>query len=1142
MKTQQILALCAAQNVQLSLENGKLEVLFDEFPTDELLTLLKANKPELIDFISSHSQTSLASQPIEKADRDKPLRLSYSQQRLWLLDKMGNGGIQNNISASYIVIGDFNITALQAALDNVIARHEVLRTNYIEVQGETHQKVDTKVSAQITLVDLSDRDEVSQEYEINQHMLKEFEQGFDLAVSKKLRAVAIRKSPQEHVILFTAHLIAADGWSMNLLVNEFSLYYQEYVNNSDIKFEQLPIQYVDYANWQRKYFDSSFFIEQLTYWEENLGDIPQLHSLPLDKVRPAVQDISGAKHFNTLDVALVNKLKLLASSQDVTLFMLLQTAFSLLLARWSNEDDIVIGTPVAGRVNAEIEPLMGYFANNLVLRTTFSPRLTFNRLLSQAKDKILNAFSNQDIPFELLVDKVQPERTLSYTPLFQIMFRLQNNEQTSLVLPGADVSTLPSAHTTVKFDLDLSVSEDEGKLDLTWSYATSLFEAETIMRMNESFEMLLSDIVRDSEQNIYQLNMVSAKQKQEFSLWNNTNTEFEQGIGMHELFIRRALLEPNSIAVTDINGSVTYEQLLRLSLSVAKHLKDHGVQTEDLVGVRLPKGRYQVIATLGIIMAGGAYLPMEIKWPQTRCHGIVEQAGVKMIIFADERDSLDSSDILQVNICEINPQVRELAVLSKELAVSRCSDKLAYVIFTSGSTGKPKGVAIEHGAAVNTLIAINEAYQITSADKALAVSALSFDLSVYDIFGMLAAGGEVVYPEDSRAVDPEHWAELVEHHNITLFNAVPASADLLVMVFERLGKSSLSSMRNILMSGDWISPTLPKRLWQVFNNCQTHSLGGATEASIWSISYPITEDTSHLKSVPYGKPMANQTFHILNREQQPVPVGVPGELFIGGKGVARCYFGDEERTVNSFISNSELNDTLYKTGDLGRYLPDGNIEFIGRIDDQVKILGFRVELGEIEANLVNEIVVKEAIVQAVGEGNNTRLAAYVIPETMPEDIHEFNKDLKRNIALNLPTYMLPTAFVLLQEFPLTANGKVNKKALPEPSDIYQDEFVEPETETEIGLTGLWQQILELDKVSSEANFFELGGNSLQLSKMIYEVNEMFEIELSFMELFELATLRLIASKIDEKVLNKKMSERMLSSQSNVDENTLEILI
>lgn len=1143
MNIQKILAMCAEQDVQLNVENGELEVLFDDYPTDELISILREHKPQIIEFISTHNPTALASQLINNVSRDGKLRLSYSQQRLWLVDKMGGNAVQNNMSAAFHVNGKLNLSALQVSLDTLVKRHEILRTNYVESQGGTFQEVSTAEPVNVALVDLSDLEQSEKNRQVDAHIVAESQLAFNLRQSQKLRVVVMKLADDHHVIIFTSHFIAVDTWSMNILVGEFAHYYHQCIATSTVQFEDLPIQFVDFASWERDYFESNAFTQQIDYWRETLNGIPLVHSI-LDKPRPPVADITGAKLVRSMEKEFLDKLNKLARQHNVTLFILLQSAFALLIGRWSNESDVVIGTPVAGRIRPELEPLIGCFTHNLVLRTKLPSEASFSSYLAECKNNTLTAFSNQDIPFELMVDVVQPERSLSHTPLFQIMFGLQNSEKCSLQLEDAEVTPIVRKEKSVKFELDLSVSEEENGLELVWSYATSMFAADTIQRMSESFGLLLRNIVRNCDQDIHQLEMLDDSQKQTINSWNKTAVEFETGIGMHELFLRQALQQPNAVAVRDSEGSVTYEQLLRLSVSLAKQLKEHAVKKEELVGIRLPKGRLQIVATLGIIMSGGAYLPMETGWPSSRCKDILMQAGTCIIIVDEEHHNDNFDDIHCLNINKVKAAEGSVEELVNAVEVKGCEEDLAYVIFTSGSTGKPKGVAIKHGAVVNTLLDINQRYEVTNADKVLAVSALSFDLSVYDIFGTLSAGGEIVYPDDDKAVDPDHWAELIEAHNITLFNAVPASADLLTLAFERKGKYSQQSMRNILMSGDWISPTLPKRLWKVFSNAKTYSLGGATEASIWSISYPIKEDTSHLKSVPYGKPLANQRFYILNQKQQQVPIGVPGELYIGGKGVARCYFGDEERTKKSFIYHKQLNEYLYRTGDLGRYLPDGNIEFIGRVDHQVKILGFRVELGEIEASLKSSPSVKEAIVLALGNAYRKRLVAYVIPANIPEvaETKEFISKLKWKISSELPSYMVPSSFVLLDAFPLTANGKVNKDAFPAPHESSENDQVGPETETEVAMMGIWKNLLSIEKLSAESNFFDLGGNSLQLSMLVYEINDSFGIQVEIKDMFEFATLRSIAKHIDEKVQNKLASERLQATQLEKREDKVEVVI
>ncbi|PCC14221.1 MULTISPECIES: non-ribosomal peptide synthetase [unclassified Pseudoalteromonas] len=1159
MDIQAILTMCEQQSVSLSVEEGNLQVLFDDMPTDELLQHLRSNKPQIIEFMQqqqTHQVQSGNHVPLVVLDRKLGrFPVSHSQQRMWLLNNMQGTDNQNNVQAVLKINGPLQKACLQQAVNSILARHEILRTRYVESADGVQQEI-----VEVAGLPLIEHDLIKSQSslesqtgiatdDLNGSTVEAIidncaRYAFDLAKAPLLRANLICVAEQEHLLALTLPMIAADGESLKILVQEVTRLYASLTDKqaANVTMPELSFQYADYASWHREYLQSDGAQASLQYWRDTLVDLPQLHSLPTDHARPVAQQYEGEVHSLACNPALAQKLEKLATNNQTSLFVLLQTAFALLVARWSNEQRIVIGTPVAGRTQSQLQHNVGYFANNLVNLTQFSDEHTFIDVLSANKVSFANALDHQDIPYEYLVENIQYTRTQSHTPLFQIMFRLQHISEQLIQTKDTVFSLYPYKQSLAKFDLDLCVNQSESGLSFSWTYAKSIFQQASIERLSEAFIKLLEGIVVTPQANIYDYPIASESDLAKIAAYNDTDIDFAETVtcetSMHGLFIQQVTRQPSAIAVRDQYGTVSYEALLRAAYGLAQRLKEYDLQQEELIAVRLPKGREQAIATLGILMAGAAYLPLEENWPAERCDNIISQAGCRLLVSHQESPLLLSEKLTCIDVHSIEPCNDELASILERVPTEGMASQLAYVIFTSGSTGKPKGVAIEHGMAVNTLLDINRKYSVTEKDSVLAVSALSFDLSVYDLFGLLAAGGEVIYPNDHKASDPNEWMQLLEQHNITLWNSVPASADLLTLQFEMAGRVSTAPLRIVMMSGDWIPTGLPSRLWQRFEQAKVYSLGGATEGSIWSIHYPITQDCSNLPSVPYGMPLANQYFYVLNKALQPVPLGCQGDLYIGGKGVAREYFNDSQRTQGSFIWHERLQQRLYKTGDLGRLLSEGYIEFLGRSDNQVKILGFRIEMGEIEAQLSSAEQIEKAVVIALGERQDKKLVAYIVPtlEHRQADEEQFLiRAMQERLAVTLPAYMMPSAFVVLHELPLTANGKLDLKALPEAHFFAPTQMEAAQTDTEQQLANIWKAILGVDEICVAANFFELGGNSLQLSRLIYEAQEAFQVELNMMEVFELATIRTIAQCIDDKLLSQKLSSIELDEQRQEQE-------
>ncbi|MFD2170023.1 amino acid adenylation domain-containing protein [Tumebacillus lipolyticus] len=941
---------------------------------------------------------------IRPMPRAGKLPLSFAQQRLWFIDRFEPGSSLYNIPMGVRLRGTLQVAALRQALQEIVNRHEVLRTSFALVDGEPVQVIAPESVLLLPFADLRDIPEADREAQAMRLVLEEAGAPFDLEKGSLVRAKLLQLTEEEHILLVTIHHIAADGWSMGVLIQEFSALYTAFVQEQPSPLQPLSIQYADFAQWQRDWLQGEVLDQQLGYWKRQLGgDLPMLQ-LPTDRPRPAVQTFEGATLKFKLPPAVTDSLAAYSKQQGVTFYMTLLAAFNTLLYRYTGQEDLLVGSPIANRNRSEIEHLIGFFVNSLVHRNDLSGNPTFAELLNRVSQVTLDAYAHQDLPFERLVEEIQPERSLSYNPLFQVVFVLQNAPMDALALPGLELHAVEAdndanvdftlfLNNTSKFDLTLYIVEEADGFVGRFEYNSDLFEATTIERMSGHYLTLLESIVDNPAQKIAELPMLTQLEQERMALWNDTDGEVSDEL-LHTLFDKQAAKTPERTAIVSVAGTMSYAELDRRANRVAHLLRDLGAQPNRLVAVAMEKGWEQVVAVLGILRAGAAYLPIDPTLPQDRIWHLLKQGEVEVVLnqsWVDER--LAWPDHVQ-RLAVDGDQMASYA--DTPLTTVQGKRDIAYVIFTSGSTGLPKGVVIDHQGAVNTCLDINERFGVTEEDRVLALSSLSFDLSVYDLFGTLAVGGTVVIPDTSKQGDPAYWTELVEQERITIWNSAPALAKILVEHVRETGKSLSQSLRLVMMSGDWIPLTLPVHLKQLVPSIETYSLGGATEASIWSILYPIREIDPAWKSIPYGRPMKNQQFYILNDAFEPCPIGVAGDLYIGGIGLALGYWRDEEKTNASFITHPRTGLRLYRTGDQGRYMADGNIEFIGRVDNQVKVRGFRIELGEIEAVLDQHQSVLESVVLARPDARGDKqLVAYVVQQEAREVSVEQEEEQKQ---------------------------------------------------------------------------------------------------------------------------------------------------
>ncbi len=1026
--------------------------------------------------------------------REEPLPLSFSQQRLWFIDQLEPGSPLYNIPVALRVEGPLQAAVLALCFGEIVRRHEVLRTVFAAPEGEPVQVILRATPFELPLVDLACLPDLSA------LAAAEAARPFDLTSGPLLRGTLLRMAPEDHVVLLTMHHIVSDGWSMGLLVREVAALYAAFAEGRPSPLPELPVQYADFAVWQRSRLRGEVLESEISWWRRQLADLPPLLELPTDRPRPAVLSFRGATRPVRLPAGLTWQAQALSRREDATLFMVLLAAFQALLARWSGQPDLAVGTPIAGRNRTEIEGLIGFFVNTLVLRGDLSGKPTFRELLGRVRETSLSAYAHQDVPFEKLIQEISPERSLAHTPLFQVMLALQNAPVTALEIRSLRLRPVSGAGTTAKFDLLLSLDEWNGGLLGSAEHATDLFDAATIDRLTGHFERLLTAALEAPDLAVSDLPLLpDSERHQVLSEWNDTaagHDEEDKETLIHELFETWAARTPEATAVVCGTEIMTYGELEEQANRLAHHLRSRGIGLGSLVGIHLRRGLPMIPALLAVLKAGAAYVPLEVGHPPARLRWIL--------------DTLEISCVLtETDVIRPAGPIRPIRPISSP-------DDLAYIIFTSGSTGTPKGVMVRHRPVVNLIRWAHRTFAFSPQDRVLFVASLSFDLSVFDIFGLLAAGGSIRIATEDEIHDPERLLRALAEEPITSWDSAPAALEQTVPFLPGMDPQARPVLRLVFLSGDWIPVTLPDRIRERFPGAQVISLGGATEATVWSNVFPIAAVDPAWTSIPYGRPIENARYHVLDERLSPCPAGVPGDLYIGGGCLADGYAREPELTAHKFIPDPWSmvpGGRLYRTGDRARHRPDGNLEFLGRRDNQVKIRGFRIELGEIETTLAALAGVREAVVVVrPNTSNDLRLVAYVVGDAAAETLRE-------SLRERLPDYMVPAAFVTLAALPLTPNGKVDRKALlsPEAAPEWQRSeatYLPPRTPVEEVLAGIWAEVLGLERVGAADHFFDLGGHSLLATRVMARVRSVFGIEVPLRDLFEAPTLASLAVRIE----------------------------
>ena len=1047
-----------------------------------------------------------------------PAPLSFAQERLWFLEQLQPDTPAFNLPFALQIQGPLNIDRLKQSLNYVVQRHETLRTTFTNTDQGARQVVLTELVVDIPVIDLNIYTGTALTDQIEHHIAQDADMPFDIAQVPLFRLTLLHLAPNDYIAVFNMHHIISDGWSVTLFIQELSHFYAclstdptPNLEQGDDLLPELPIQYRDFAVWQREWLRGETLAEQFNYWKKQLYKAPPIQTLPTSKPRPKRQTFNSAKHPVRVAPDLSRAAKALGRQSGVTLFMVLLAAFKGLLARYVGQTDIVVGTPIANRNRVEVESLIGFMLNTLVLRTDLAGNPTFKELLGRVREVSLGAFSHQDLPFEKLVEELSPERHLNYTPLFQIMFNFHNNPQSDLVLPGLTVKPFAGRGEAEKFDLTLSLYEDKVGIGGHISYNTDLFEAEFISRLGAHYQIFLARAVRQPHIPLSQLSLLTEDEQRQILIdWNNTTAAYPQ-ITIPQVFESRAEKRPTKYALIFAGNALTFTELNRRANQVAHYLKKQGIGRGNFVAICLERSAEMVVALLGVLKAGAAYLPLDPAYPPDRLHFMLSETQPALLI---SQSILASSftDHTQPTLCLDLAQADLAQEDQTNLQIDIKADDIVYVMYTSGSTGRPKGVLGLHRGAINRFHWMWQKYPFADDDVCCQKTALGFVDSVWEIFGPLLQGKPLVIIPDEVLKDTKRFIQTLANYHVSRIVLVPSLLRVMLNLIPDL-QQQLPSLKFWVTSGETLPVELAHQFAEAMPASTLVNLYGSSEVSADATWHQIRTGQS-LTSVPIGRPIANTQIYLLDKHLQPVPIGVPGELYISGDGLARGYLNRPELTEKAFISDPfcyQPDSRLYKTGDLGRWLSDGNIEYIGRVDHQVKIRGFRIELGEVETVLSQHPNVSEAAVTAREDlPDEKRLVAYFVSSR--KKIPTIT-ELRRYLKQKLPNYMIPSAFVLVDALTLLPSGKVDRRALPAPDKVWQepsDSSVKPRDELELQLTKIWEKGLGIKNVGIKDNFFDLGGHSLLAVRLFAQIQKIFGKDLPLTTLFQAPTVEQLA--------------------------------
>lgn len=1065
-----------------------------------------------IDTLQSQAE-GIAAPPIIRIARDGNLPVSFTQERMWFLDQLEPGLTAYNVPGAVYLDGRLDVHALEMAFGEVLRRHEILRTTYAAADGKPVQIIRQAEPFHLPVEDLQELPENERDAAALQLAKDNAQRPFNLATGPMVRCFLVRMGPERHLLAMTTHHIAYDMWSREIFIFELAVLYQAFIKGEPSPLPEPEIQWVDYAHWQRQWLQGEVLEKQIDYWRRKLEGAPPHLDLPADFPRPAIQSYRGARQYLQLPPGLAHSVGALSRKYGVTPFITLLAAFKTLLWRYTGQDQIVVGSPIANRNRLESEKLMGFLANTLTLYTDLSGNPTFTDLLERVRETSLGAYAHQDVPFELLVQELQPQRDISRSPLFQVMFNYMMNYSSPRVdLPDLTLHLERLHSGAAQFDINIDMWETEEGLNGVIEYCTDLFRHTTITRFIIQFRILLEAIIADPSRRLSQYALLSAEEREQIVVaWNDTRTEYQRSHCLHVLFEEQVARTPQAVAVIFEGREFSYAELNGRANRLASYLVRQGVKPETLVGICMERSLEMVVGLLAILKTGAAYVPLDPSYPEERLAYMFDNAQVNVLLTQIElAKNLHTTSGKTLCLDTGWSEIENESDGNPNVPISE--DNLAYIIYTSGSTGRPKGAMNTHGAISNRLLWMQQQYQLTPADRVMQKTPFSFDVSVWEFFWPLITGATLVVARPEGHRDSRYLSELINEQGITTMHFVPS---MLRMFLEESAIDGSHSLRQVMSSGEALSYDLVEKFEQKLN-AQLHNLYGPTEAAV-DVSYWECNREGN-RVVPIGRPISNTQLYILDPWMQPVAIGVVGELYIGGVAVGRGYWRNADLTAERFVPDPFSRDSgarLYRTGDLARYMADGNIEYIGRIDNQVKLRGQRIELGEIEATLVEVPGVAEAVV-VVSEDTpgDARLVGYVVCEAGVElNVTEMREQLRRR----LPDYMAPAAWVKLERLPLSPNGKVDRKALPAPdlgSQVRESTvYVEPETELEKTIVQCWRELLNVERIGLNDDFFDLGGHSLLAAQFLSRLRDRTEVEVSLKTFFEASTVAGVAKSV-----------------------------
>jgi amino acid adenylation domain-containing protein len=1146
------------EGIQISTEDGKLIIRAKHgVLSDELKIELKKNKEKLIAFLANNTDSN-ESQIIRSHNCQAPL--TFAQQGLWLIDQTQNGSPEYNMPMAFELQGRLDVILVEQIFKTILERHEILRSVYELVEGEPHQIVRSKNDIDFTVqyYDFSLLEAKEQRREIEVRATDDLNTPFDLKNDVMLRVSFLKTGDETAVLLVNLHHIASDGWSLEVLKNEFFLLYHAYSRGKPNPLSKLKIQYSDYSNWQRKRFKEDTINSQLEYWKKQLSELPLIHNLKTDFLRPPVKKFEGTTISTQLSKHVASSLAILAKRHQLTPFMLLHAGLALVLSRHSNSNDIVVGTPAGNRLQVAIEPLIGLFVNTLVLRVN-TGYVRLDEYFSHARQVHLDAQSNREVPFEKIVEKLDIQRSKSYTPLFQIIMRTdfgnastKRNPSEELSSSHLKVKSFKSEKVISKFDLDVNMGLLEDGVMIEWSYDKHLFSKEHVEQFNDHLCRVLTSFSQlndhEAERNpsIRSLPMLSSAEVDDLlGVIDEKQNVASNPLLVHQLFEQQVAETPEKIAVTFNGTKLSYADANAKANQLANYLLSKSIGKGDYIGILSHRSLGMIVATLAVVKCGAAYIPFNPDNTAERNTQIIRESNLKLVFVQTElEERLSAKDIERVPLCNLLDETNwldEFESVAPLIDINK--EDSVYVIYTSGSTGTPKGVEVSHGGLQEYLLFSLQNYYASHLDGSLLLTSHAFDISNPSIYLPLLTGDRV---------------DLLGNGNVfemlkKVLESSPSSNYLLRMtpnhafaLLELLPKHVFMSKHVFVIGGETLTASLAKELQARFPLSQIYNHYGPTEAVVGCTIYDVTNQLDEREDyVPIGYPMDNVELYVLNSNLELLPKTVVGELYIGRSGLAKGYLNQTELTSKSFITNPFYNacnplssPRLYKTGDLVRFLQNGSLMFIGRCDDQVKIRGFRVELEEIE-HRINQIkdVQSNIVIAREDKFKQKCLVAYVqVEDRELKSNQDIITQIRLEIGVHLPAYMIPSFFVLVDEWPLSANGKVDKNELPEPCISTKTDFVRPETDTELALVKIWSELLNIGptKIGSSSDFFELGGHSLLIIRLMTLIKKEFFVEPTLSTLFDINTLREQASSIDSAIIMKKMKKQMEVSKSEIE--------